>query len=60
MPALFRVNSMCLDMGMGFMSILVWDLPSEDSKKPFIGQNIFVLKVPFMGSGYSKLVSQDT
>ena len=51
---------MCLDMGIVFMSILVWDLPSEDSKKTFIGQNIFVLKVPFVGSGYSKLVSQDT
>ena len=46
---------MCLYIGIGFMtlkksflSILVWDLASEDSQIPFIGQNIFVFKVPFV------------
>ena len=48
---------MCLYIGMGFMalkksflSILVCDLASEDSQSPFIGQNIFVFKVPFVGT----------
>ena len=45
---------MCLGVGMGITalkkscsSILVWDLAS---KKTFIGQYIFVFKVPFVGT----------
>ena len=48
---------MCLYIGMGFtalkklfLSILVCDLAPEDSQTPFIGKNIFVFKVPFVGS----------
>ena len=48
---------MCLYIGMGFtalkksfLSILVCNLASEDSLIPFIGQNIFVFKVPFVGT----------
>ena len=33
-----------------FLSILVCDLASEDSQIPFKGQNIFVFKVPFVGT----------
>ena len=32
------------------MCILVCDLASKDSQTPFVGQNIFVLKVPFVGT----------
>ena len=48
---------MCLYIGMGltalkkyFLSILVCDRTSEDSQAPFVGQNIFVFKVPFVGT----------
>ena len=48
---------MCIYIGMGFMalkksflSILVCDLASKDSLNPFMGQNIFVFKVPFVGT----------
>ena len=33
-----------------FLSILVCDLASKDGQIPFIGQNIFVFKVPFVGT----------
>ena len=32
------------------MCILVCDLASEDSQTPFVGQNILVFKVPFVGT----------
>ena len=35
---------------MSFLSILVCDLAPEDSQTPFMGQNIFVFKVPFVGT----------
>ena len=48
---------MCLYIGIGltalkkwFLSILVCDLTSEDSQVPFVSQNIFVFKVPFVGT----------
>ena len=48
---------MCLYIGMGFtalknlfLSILVCDLAPEDSQTPFIGKNIFVFKVLFVGT----------
>ena len=48
---------MCLHIGMGFMalkkeflSILVCDRAPEDSQNPFLGQNTFVFKVPFVGT----------
>ena len=48
---------MCLYIGMGFtalkksfLCILVCDQTSEDSQAPFVGQNIFVFKVPFVGT----------
>ena len=33
-----------------FLSFLVCDSASEDSQNPFRGQNIFVFKVPFVGT----------
>ena len=33
-----------------FSFILVCDLASKDIAEPFIGQNIFVFKVPFVGT----------
>ena len=33
-----------------FLSFLVCDSVSEDSQNPFRGQNIFVFKVPFVGT----------
>merc|ERR1719312_1553706 len=48
---------MCLYIGVGlaalkkkFLSILVCDRTPEDSQAPFVGQNIFVFKVPFVGA----------
>ena len=48
---------MCLYIGMGFMalkkiilSILVCQLASKESQIPFLGQNIFVFKIPFVGT----------
>ena len=35
---------------MSFLSILVYNLASEDSQNPYIGLNIFVFKVPFVGT----------
>ena len=45
---------------MSFLSILVWDLAPEDSQTPFMSQNIFVIKVPFVGTPNLCLKMPDT